>query len=531
MEYDDRYDKMDLGAIVPDSIPQWLIDKVKGAGRTLGDLPGIEAMFNATDDAIKANKFDRTHFRSMRDQSEDLLNLATARFVDDPAFHDLVMSEYLALFKPRPQLRKESELKPTHKIHAPLMKRVQELRDWQQLRTYTELDEWASAMAAVEFGMKLADMLDEMQELKEHQAAANEAARQAQALLDALQGTSDSQRASELLDQLAEQLAKGQAAGEAAADEIESGGKDMRAELQSALESALDKTEGLSDMLDFFGTEPGALQRMNGQERMELAARILRSKKLQELASKIGRFVRLALGEQANKIVHAFDEVHDVRLSGDVARALPSEFLNLADDDLEGLFLERLANSKLLTYEMRGREKVAQGAIIAMIDSSGSMAGGQEAWAKAVAIALLHIAAKQKRDFYGIIFGSPNQMMEFHFPKGVASPSDVLDFAEFAFMGGTDFMTPIGRSVEVLEAQFNAEGSQKGDLVLITDGECYVTDEWLEAYFESKKRLAFRMYGCLIGFQSALVDQLSDVTYNILELADGGEVRTMFGYV
>ena len=201
-------------------------------------------------------------------------------------------------------------------------------------------------------------------------------------------------------------------------------------------------------------------------------------------------------------------------------------------DETELEFYRRWAEKELLVYELHGTEKVAKGAIICMIDSSGSMGGAKETWAKAVAIALLNIAYKQKRDFYGIIFSSRRDpLMEWYFPKGVASINDVLDFAEFEYMGGTDFELPISRAVEVLEKQFNDDGSQKGDLVLVTDGECAVSDEWFERYMNAKRDLAFRLFSCLIGVRSSTLNVLSDQTYNITDLLHGTDVKEVFGWV
>jgi uncharacterized protein with von Willebrand factor type A (vWA) domain len=265
---------------------------------------------------------------------------------------------------------------------------------------------------------------------------------------------------------------------------------------------------------------------------MELASRIRKSSGLRELAEKVGRFVRLAMAEQAQKIVHGIDEVHDVELGNDIHNVLPSELLNLADDDLDILFLKKFADKELLQYKLRGKEKVARGAIICMIDSSGSMMGARDTWARAVAIALLHIAYRQGRDFYGIIFSGPHDgLLEFSFPKGIAGPKEVLDFAESSMYGGTDFELPINRGVKVLETQFNGEGSQKGDLVMITDGECYVSEEWLDRFKNAKDFLAFRLYSCLIGANSTTLATISDDIYHITDFARGSDVQEMFGYV
>ena len=66
---------------------------------------------------------------------------------------------------------------------------------------------------------------------------------------------------------------------------------------------------------------------MPTEARLELARRIQRNRKLKELAEKVGRFVRLALGEQARKIVHGTDELHDIELGNDLHRTLPSELV------------------------------------------------------------------------------------------------------------------------------------------------------------------------------------------------------------
>jgi uncharacterized protein with von Willebrand factor type A (vWA) domain len=49
--------------------------------------------------------------------------------------------------------------------------------------------------------------------------------------------------------------------------------------------------------------------------------------------------------------------------------------------------------------------------------------------------------------------------------------TDVIDMAETVLGGGTDFETPLGTAAGLLEAEFNADGHMKGDIVLITDGE------------------------------------------------------------
>jgi uncharacterized protein with von Willebrand factor type A (vWA) domain len=77
---------------------------------------------------------------------------------------------------------------------------------------------------------------------------------------------------------------------------------------------------------------------------------------------------------------------------------------------MRAAFAARYAEQRLFVYNTRGEDIAGQGAIIACVDCSGSMArvmpGGVsgEAWAKACAMALLDQARTARRDFAGILF-------------------------------------------------------------------------------------------------------------------------------
>ncbi len=520
------------GDLAPDRIPDWLQESVRRSkGRNLEDFGMLDEFFKETQ-VVESDKFDRNHYKTMRKKADELDSLAKSRHVDKPTWEDIVEDEFLGLYKAVPKNRNEKEMKPTHKINHAAMTRAADTREWSELRTYTELDDWTAAMAAVEFGLKLAEIFDEMEELTLLQDKMNESDEGVAAAIAALEGMDqEKDDAEKLLDALQEALDDYGEQAEAMGQGVKEHSNQIRQAARQAAKEAKEDAEGAEALLDSFGTEPGALKRMDASARLELANRIRQNPKLKELAEKVGRFVRLALAEQAQKIVHGIDEVHDIELGNDIHKVLPSELMNLADPDLEILFLKDFAEGSLLQYQLRGKEKVARGAIICMIDSSGSMMGSRETWAKAVGIALLHIAYKQKRDFYGIVFSSAGELLEFDFPKGRATPAQVLDFAESSFHGGTDFMSPINRAVEVLEKQFNEEGSMKGDFVFITDGESYVTDEWLDRYHNAKEELAFRMYSCLIGGNSSVLQTISDQIYHITELARGSDVQEVFGFV
>lgn len=518
----------------PERLPDWLVDQVrKSKGRNLSDFRGIEEFYKETE-VVEADRFDTKNYKSMRNESEALRDAADVRFDSDPTWGELIQDEYLGLYKPEPGFRQEQDMKPTHKINWVTMNTARTLKDWEDLRRYTQVDRWQAAAASAEFAEKLGELFDELKELEQSQKAAQTLDEQIEQLLKDLEEAGEGgqiEDAEDLLDQLAEAGQAYAEAGQDIDDQLKGCQPQIRGKIREAAKEAKEEAENIDEMLTAFGTDPGQLTRMPAEARIELARRIQNKKKLRELAEKVGRFVRLALAEQARKIIHGTDEVHDVILGNDLGRVLASEIAELSHPVLKRNFYRRYSESELFQYELRGTEKVARGAIICMIDSSGSMTGSRETWAKAVGIALLNIAHKQKRDFVGMIFGSANELKEWHFPKGSGPPNDVLDFAEFEYQGGTDFQTPITRAIEVLQKQYNDDRAMKGDLVLITDGECAVSDEWRDRYFNAKNELAFRFYSCLIGVRSGTLDVLSDQIYPISELAKGDDAREIFNYV
>jgi uncharacterized protein with von Willebrand factor type A (vWA) domain len=283
-----------------------------------------------------------------------------------------------------------------------------------------------------------------------------------------------------------------------------------------------------------WGVEPGQLERMSFEERARLAER-LRNGRLARFAELIGRFRQMAAGERARRVEHAPGELIGITLGDDLSRLVPSELAALGVPALRAVFAARFAEQQLMLYDSRGEQESGQGAIIACIDCSDSMnyphrgqpgAPTGEAWAKAAALALLDQARQAKRDFVGILFSSSHQVHTIHFPASrPAAIGDVIGLAEHFFAGGTDFEAPLGEAVSVLEAEYNADGRARGDIVLITDGVCDVSEEWMRGWTTARHRLGFRTFGIAIGSPGAtepgtVLDALCDNLRAIEDLTD-----------
>jgi uncharacterized protein with von Willebrand factor type A (vWA) domain len=81
----------------------------------------------------------------------------------------------------------------------------------------------------------------------------------------------------------------------------------------------------------------------------------------------------------------------------------------------------------------------------------------------------------------------------------------VLEMAEYFPGGGTDFQTPIDAAIELLEDK----KLKRGDIVVITDGECQVAPEWLTSLRERKEELKFSIFAVLVDVGSSELSTLA----------------------
>ncbi|MGV9573660.1 VWA domain-containing protein [Streptomyces nigra] len=248
----------------------------------------------------------------------------------------------------------------------------------------------------------------------------------------------------------------------------------------------------------------------------------------------------MASGERARKVEHTSGELVGVTLGDDLSRIVPSELAHLGLPPLRAVFAARFAAGELMLYDSRGEHSFGRGAIIACVDTSHSMyeegPGGvtREAWAKACALALLDQARHARRDFVGILFSAADKLQVFRFPADEPAPVErVLEFAETFLGGGTDYQRPLGTAAELLQQEFDDAARSRGDIVMITDDDCGVTEAWMRQWKETKRRLGFRVFGAAVGVPPAaaaesVLDVLCDNLRSIEDLTDVHAAADLF---
>ncbi|MHA1266986.1 MAG: hypothetical protein ACTSRS_17240 [Candidatus Helarchaeota archaeon] len=288
----------------------------------------------------------------------------------------------------------------------------------------------------------------------------------------------------------------------------------------------------------------GVLKNIAIDKILEYSTLLEKVPEILKIAEQIGRFE----GSWATKekwILSPFvsQEIYNIRRSNDIQRALVGELGKLGHPILKKLFMARYIDHSLLTYDLRGKEKLTykekeekkRGPIIACIDTSGSMSGYPEELAKALSLAIIKIAQHEKRDVHIILFSGPSQFKEMSFKMDIFQKqkydskmdyesflrkqeeylnrkrtyySQVIDLLSFSFGGGTDFRTPLKEARKML----STPEFQKADILFVSDGISFV-DQIVREITEEIKSNNARIFTVVIGQETTIVREFSDYLY------------------
>ena len=215
-------------------------------------------------------------------------------------------------------------------------------------------------------------------------------------------------------------------------------------------------------------------------------------KELQELANLLGKYRRaeteLEEEEFENiEIINKFrvnhsgkSELIGITESNDLNHLLPTELALFSDLATESIFFKRYAEKKLQSYEFISKQKdyetrktietrqkekeLDKGPFILAIDTSGSMHGQPEHFAKVIAFAITKIALKEKRKAFLISFSTGIE--KFELTNINNSLPKLIEFLQMSFYGGTDATEAVKEAIN----QMQTENYKKADLLIITDG-------------------------------------------------------------
>ena len=516
-----------------------------------------------SENTVVNDRWDRKYVGNMLESIDDFL-INHERFVDkvdtgSPMWSDL----FWLLWKYEPEMLESGDVKPSFLINYLVSEEMNDLADFRRLKFFAEGDDVAAALACIDLRETLEQLFDKMKQLRkkleelmeqmralaqveEEERDLEEMVEQWKAGLnpdlpdpnspEGEQQGRDFQTQQQAIEQNIQDLKEAlEQTGEELGEEANAARPVISSAMKEPLKEAADNAESVRGQAEMWGSEDGSIQRMSAEERIELA-RKLQDKKFKRLLDLIGPMRRIMEEAQMRKVDYARDEVHRITLGDDLSRVLPIELAKLHHPLLRLDFKRKYIEKTLPQYELRGKEKVGKGEIIACIDTSGSMHGDKEMWAKAVGICALHLARKQKRGFYGILFSSATQIATYDFGLDAEfTPNKVIDFAEKNFFGGTDFMRPLSHALDRLKDEHAATGKVQGDIMFITDGIAGVPPSWLEMFKAEQKRLEFKVWGFLIGGFGKDAEPLHTIcdgnVFTVQDLLDPSGTKEMFGAI
>jgi|APSaa5957512535_1039671.scaffolds.fasta_scaffold01580_17 uncharacterized protein with von Willebrand factor type A (vWA) domain len=477
---------------------------------------------------IDHDNFDIKNFQELLVKNPKIARLYIEGSKEYPQFKNLQQDVYDSLYKYGPKKVHESDIQLEYLLNSQIMDAVVDSNKYKELRLMTRLDKVNSAVGSEVLGNDVKDLVDKLRE--EFEDALNNA-KQAQKQVDDEQGQGKGEQP-ESEGGAGDQEGKGQefTSLEEAQKKLEESMKTLnnfidereRRQIDKMLDNALSETKETSDMITNWGLEQDPSYSKAGyQQKLKLIERLKSSKKLQEISKLAGRYKRLAVNSQKEKIRKGADSLYDIVTGNDLGRVLSSEAMKLRKPILKTLFMKEYLEESLLQYEYQGKERKGNGPMICCIDSSGSMGGIPEIWAKSVAMGLLDISRQQKRSFMVIHFdaSSKESLHTNTFDKnGSYNIEEVLDMAEYFTSGGTLFEPSLDLARDKIEQEKDFE---KADIVFITDGESTIRPNWLSNFKKWKSEKNVKIQSILIdmgyNFQGSL-DLFSDSVTKLREL-------------
>lgn len=494
------------------------------------------------DYTVENDSYDIYNFKETLENSAVLRKTQREGMEIMPEFSHLHQDVFDMLYKYDPKKNPEDAINYRFLLNSSVTDALFESKQYKELRHLTRLDRLASAVGTEALGEEVKDLVKTLKE--EADKLAQEIADQ-EAAMKAMQGEEgeegegegegEAEGEGEETDEEGDPKGKGKSKKkltlEQAQAELEKKRQELkdlvkktnRSKIEKALEKAINKTTETTDFIQAWGMENDAnFAKAGYQEKMKLLDRIRNNDKLRKIVNMSGRFKRLAVQAQREKVKVGVADIYDVTLGDEINNLLASELIKIKHKSLKKLFKIDFVERQLLVYKREDKERKQMGPIIVAIDSSGSMSGSPEIWAKSVVLGMIEIARIQKRSVYVIHFSS-NQKKDLKthtFPKNkYDNVMEIIDMAEYFESGGTLFEPPLEKARDFIEedGEFN-----KADIIFVTDGESAVGDKWVKDFVAWKVKKNVKIHSILIdqyANTAVTLKLFSDTVVKVSELS------------
>lgn len=497
---------------------------------------------------LESDSYDRRAWGEIRSSSPSLAELAESGGELVPHFDALLQDLFLSLFKYNLVFQKPDAVRRSAVLNRTILDQLIPSHTFEALKERTLLEEDKAAIAAIVLGQNVLEMVrsekvinrSEMLDLWDLSHQEDDLKERADALKHVQEMTeppkegepAPDEELKKKIEKLAEAAENAAKVSEARLNQkarqvennIKHGDQSELKRMQLRAAELANEIDQAAEDSHAFSREFGQGGRLPAGERLELGRRLARNKKLGELARLVGRFKQDARALRRKHLERGVAEAYDIERGSELGRMIPSELVAMHHPILAHDFRRRLLEGAILQYRLRDDEQKGKGPMIVCVDVSSSMEGQKELWSKAVALTLMDIARRQRRLFRAVMFSAANMVRVIDMNRERRYQPDlnkVLEMAEYFPGGGTDFEAPIDAAVELIEEK----KLKRGDIVIITDGECQVSPQWLAHLRDKKEEMQFSIFAVLVDVGSSELStlaQFSDRITSIKKISEEG---------
>ena len=282
-----------------------------------------------------------------------------------------------------------------------------------------------------------------------------------------------------------------------------------------------------------WGNEPGSYTQVALDQRLELAKQLEQRPKLREILDMAGRMFETALEKRRKAPVESgYGELIGVTTGASLGRLLPSELGKLSSLSQRLLFYKDFTERNLLEYELQAPEPKGKGPLILCLDTSSSMEGSPEIWAKGLAVALARLATKDNRDMAIIPFShelGPTVLLK----ACDRNWETILNKVIGLYMGGgTEFNLPLNAALDIIDQASNMANIAnivKADILFLTDGEANVSHRVQKRLKDTQSTTPISLLTIMVGVYTPHIHDLEDISdsiWNVKDLITGTTIGT-----
>lgn len=460
---------------------------------------------NGPDLAYKTGKWYRKLFADFMEGNEQAQEVEETGTERQPLFRPFMREVFTRLYSQSDPAQVEdvnAEARWAQTAHD----EAGNLHEWKSLRNRSRGDEvWSGVSAAVlsdkivqtlpeappeanEDLDKLRNMIEGLQQMIDHMKASPDAGTE--------QGQAAIQKAQNQQGQATQKLEAAEAALAQYAENLDP--SQMRQAIRSGAKAAHENLDEYEAAMDAFGWGTGPSNpRLSSPDKLKAWKAIRDNQKLAQIAAHAGRLKRIAERKRRTRTNDQPSEVVGVRKGDDLNWLLDDERARgYAGGQHTQEFLADLEDRATVQFNLRGNERCGRGPIVFALDESGSMDGDKEVWSKAVALALMEYARREKRTFALVHFASSVARVDIFPAHEQPTMEKVMEALLYFANGGTMIQAALEKALQIIDSE---KGMDKADIITISDGIDGSLRSYADRFKEECEKRGVATYGLLIG--------------------------------